>query len=153
MSNVFSAVFEIETSRSSRQAKCRFNADREAQSPPHYLPGLLASAALASNMASRVAGRLSAFLILILGLAQPAAAKSGDDFSNNLFADLGPVLALFGEQVTIQFMSQSMGWADNIIFAMAPLGVITAIAVAIRVGGPEWLMAIIGRARESKVDV
>jgi hypothetical protein len=103
-------------------------------------------------MASVVASLLSV-LLFVLGLAQPAVAESGNDFSNNLFSDLAPVLALFGEQVAIQFMSQSMGWADNIIFAMAPLGIITAIVVAIRVGGPEWLKAIIGRARESKVDV
>jgi hypothetical protein len=59
-------------------------------------------------------------------------------------------LALFGERVTTQFMSQSMGWADNVILAMAPLGIITAIVGAIRVGGPSWLKAIIGRARESR---
>lgn len=53
----------------------------------------------------------------------------------------------------MQFMSQSMGWADNIILAMAPLGVITAIVGAIRVGGPKWLRAIIGRARESRAAV
>ena len=50
----------------------------------------------------------------------------------------------------MQFMSQSTGWADNIILAMAPLGIITAIVGAIRVGGPSWLKAIIGRARESR---
>ncbi|RYP43916.1 hypothetical protein DL768_009575 [Monosporascus sp. mg162] len=77
-------------------------------------------------------------------------AEAGDDFSNNLFTDLAPLLALFGERVTMQFMSQSMGWADNIILAMAPLGIITAIVGAIRVGGPSWLKAIIGRARESR---
>lgn len=49
----------------------------------------------------------------------------------------------------MQFMSQSMGWADNIILAMAPLGIITTIISAIRVGGPSWLKAIIGRAREN----
>lgn len=49
----------------------------------------------------------------------------------------------------MQFMSQSMGWADNIILAMAPLGIITAIIAAIRVGGPSWLKAVIGRAREN----
>ncbi|KAK0732116.1 hypothetical protein B0H67DRAFT_549738 [Lasiosphaeris hirsuta] len=78
------------------------------------------------------------------------AADAGDDFSNNLFTDLAPLLALFGERVTMQFMSQSMGWADNIILAMAPLGIITAVVGAIRVGGPSWLKVIIGRARESR---
>ncbi|KAK6719620.1 hypothetical protein SNK05_002751 [Fusarium graminearum] len=43
-----------------------------------------------------------------------------------------------------------MGWADNIILAMAPLGIITAIVGAIRVSGPSWLKAIIGRARETR---
>ncbi|XXG98400.1 hypothetical protein Hte_004723 [Hypoxylon texense] len=78
------------------------------------------------------------------------AADDGDDFSNNLFTDLGPLLSLFGERVTMQFMSQSMGWEDNIILAMVPSGIITAIVGAIRVGGPTWLKAIIGRARESR---
>lgn len=49
----------------------------------------------------------------------------------------------------MQFMSQSMGWADNIILAMAPIGIITAIVGAIHVGGPPSLKAIIGRAREN----
>lgn len=71
-------------------------------------------------------------------------------FSGNVISDFGPVLALFGEQAARQFMSQSLGWADNIIFAMAPLGIITAIVGAIRVGGPSWLKAIIGRARENR---
>jgi hypothetical protein len=50
----------------------------------------------------------------------------------------------------MQFLSQSLGWADNIILAMAPLGIITIIVAAIRAGGPLLLRAIIGRARESR---
>ncbi|KAF3246116.1 hypothetical protein TWF192_006966 [Orbilia oligospora] len=75
-----------------------------------------------------------------------------DEFSNNLFSDLAPLLALFGEQVAKQYLSQSLSWLDCIIFAMAPLGIITAIVSAIRVAGPIWLRAVIGRARESKGD-
>jgi ankyrin repeat protein len=90
--------------------------------------------------------------VVVAAISSAATADSGDDFSNNLFSDLAPILALFGEQVAMQFMSQSMGWADNIIFAMAPLGIITAIVAAIRVGGPVWLKAIIGRARENQAD-
>ncbi|KAI8712066.1 hypothetical protein NCS52_01471900 [Fusarium sp. LHS14.1] len=73
----------------------------------------------------------------------------GDDFSNNLFSDLAPLLTLFGEQVTKQFLSMSMGWADNFLLAMGPLGIITTIVSAIRVGGGNRLKALIGRARES----
>ena len=47
-------------------------------------------------------------------------------------------------------MSQSMGWVEDLIFACAPLGIITAMVGAIRVGGPRALKAIIGRARESR---
>ncbi|CAM1508997.1 Fc.00g027360.m01.CDS01 [Cosmosporella sp. VM-42] len=89
------------------------------------------------------------FLLAIFFTAGVGAADSGDDFSNNVFSDLAPLLALFGERVVMQFMSQSMGWADNLILAMAPIGIITIIVSAIRVGGPSWLKAIIGRAREN----
>ena len=52
-----------------------------------------------------------------------SALANGDDFSNNLFSDLGPILALFGEQVAKQFMAGSLGWSDNILFAMVVLPV------------------------------
>ncbi|EQB52360.1 hypothetical protein CGLO_08024 [Colletotrichum gloeosporioides Cg-14] len=68
-------------------------------------------------------------LFFILLFARAVSADGGDDFANNLFSDLAPLLALFGERVTMQFMSASMGWADNIILAMAPIGIITAITV------------------------
>lgn len=47
-----------------------------------------------------------------------SALTDGKDFSNNLFSDLAPILALFGEQVAKQFMAGSLGWSDNILFAM-----------------------------------
>jgi len=47
-------------------------------------------------------------------------------------------------------MSESLTWLDHIIFAMAPLGIVTAIVGAIRVSGPAWARAFIGRARESR---
>ena len=89
-------------------------------------------------------------ILIIAATMVSTAAAGGVDFSNNLFSDLSPILALFGEQVARQFMSQSMSWMDNLIFAMAPLGVITAIVGAIRVAGPRSLKSVIGRAREHK---
>ncbi|KAF4961005.1 hypothetical protein FSARC_10314 [Fusarium sarcochroum] len=76
-------------------------------------------------------------------------ADSLDDFTNNLFTDLAPILALFGERVTMQFLSQALGWADCVALAMAPLGIITILVSAIRVGGPKWLQAVIGRVKEN----
>ncbi|RSL74612.1 hypothetical protein CEP53_000178 [Fusarium sp. AF-6] len=90
-----------------------------------------------------------AHLSLFCLLLHVAAADDGDDFANDLFTDLSPLLALFGERVTTQFMSQSIGLADCIILAMAPLGIVNIIVSAIRVGGPALMKAIIGRAREN----
>lgn len=45
-------------------------------------------------------------------------------------------------------MTGSLGWADNVILAMAPLGIVTIIVAAIRVGGPLWMKRLIGRSRE-----
>ncbi|KAG7048777.1 ankyrin repeat protein [Colletotrichum scovillei] len=54
---------------------------------------------------------IRAFLLTVI-FAASVTADDGDDFVNNLFSDLAPLLALFGERVTMQFMSQSLGWAD-----------------------------------------
>lgn len=74
----------------------------------------------------------------------------GNNFSNNLLSDLAPLLTLFGEQVTKQFLSLSMGWADDILIAMGPLGIMTILVSTIRVSGVKQLKALIGRARESR---
>ncbi|EGX53933.1 hypothetical protein AOL_s00004g592 [Orbilia oligospora ATCC 24927] len=92
------------------------------------------------------------FLVIVCYHACTIRADDGDEFSNNLFSDLAPLLALFGEQVAKQYLSQSLSWLDCVIFAMAPLGIITAIVSAIRVAGPAWLRAAIGRAREVERD-
>ncbi|KAF6812486.1 ankyrin repeat protein [Colletotrichum plurivorum] len=91
--------------------------------------------------------RLWIILAMLLGLAH---ADTLDDFTNNLVSDLSPILALFGERVTMQFMSQSLDWVDCVVLAMVPLGITTIIVSAIRVGGPVWLKAIIGRATENR---
>lgn len=86
--------------------------------------------------------------ILLLALFALSRADWWDDFSNNLASDLAPVLALFGEQVTKQFLSESTSLLDNLIFAMVPLGILTAVVSAIRVCGGPSLRAFIGRAQE-----
>ncbi|KAL3480979.1 hypothetical protein BJX99DRAFT_253963 [Aspergillus californicus] len=77
-----------------------------------------------------------------------AQAQGWDDFSNNLATDLSPLIALFGEQATKQFLSESLSPLDNFIFAMAPIGILTAVVSAIRVCGSSSLRAFIGRAQE-----
>ncbi|KAM7219428.1 hypothetical protein V8F06_005162 [Rhypophila decipiens] len=70
------------------------------------------------------------------------------DFSNNLATDLGPLLALFGEPMTKQFLSECTSISDYMIFAMAPIGIITAVVSVIRVCGGAYMRAFIGRAQE-----
>ncbi|KAH3055681.1 hypothetical protein KXW16_006644, partial [Aspergillus fumigatus] len=75
-------------------------------------------------------------------------AQGWDDFSNNLATDLAPFLSLFGEQITKQYLSESITLLDYLIFAMAPMGILTAVVSAIRVCGSPSLRAFIGRAQE-----
>jgi hypothetical protein len=76
------------------------------------------------------------------------AAGGWDDFANNLATDLASILQLFGEQVTQQYLAESTSVLDCIIFAMAPLGVLTAVVSVIRICGNSALKAFIGRAQE-----
>ena len=74
-----------------------------------------------------------------------AAAFGADNFATNFVSDLTPLLALFGDEATKQFLSLSTGWDDNIMVAMGPLGILTIVVSAIRVSGLKWLKALIGR--------
>ena len=70
----------------------------------------------------------------------------GEFFSSaSLLGSFAPLLILFGEQVTKQFISQMTGWPDFIIFSMAPVGILTGVVSAIRLRGSNTLKAIIGR--------
>ena len=67
------------------------------------------------------------FLVWVTLFLSTHAAGGWDDFANNLATDLAPILQLFGEQVTLQYLAESTSVLDCIIFAMAPLGVLTAV--------------------------
>lgn len=82
-----------------------------------------------------------------------ASAGGWDDFANNIGSDLAPLITLFGEQVTNQYLSETLHWIDCVLFALAPLGIITAIVGAIRVGGGPGFRSLIGRAKESRGSV
>jgi hypothetical protein len=60
------------------------------------------------------------------------------------------LLALFGDEFAKQFMSEALSWVDHVIFGMVPLGIITTMSAAIRVSGPSWARAFIGRSRETR---
>ena len=86
-------------------------------------------------------------------LSTAAAADWWDDFSNNLATDLAPFIALLGERATQQFLSESVSMWDYVIFAAAPLGIVTTIVSVIRVCGGPSLRAFVGRAQEGQRQV
>ncbi len=91
------------------------------------------------------------FSICVVLFAFAGGVRASDgltDFSNNLATDLGPLLALFGDAVTIQYLSESTSFLDYFIFAMAPIGIISAVVSTIRVCGSPSLRAFIGRSQE-----
>jgi ankyrin repeat protein len=91
-----------------------------------------------------------ALITVLSTFAVPVTADGWDDFTNNLATDLAPLISLFGEQTTKQFLSESISFLDNIIFAMAPLGILTAVVSVIRVLGSASLKAFVGRAQEGR---
>ncbi|KAH6616137.1 hypothetical protein B0J18DRAFT_296895, partial [Chaetomium sp. MPI-SDFR-AT-0129] len=89
---------------------------------------------------------LFSLVVPAYGLAGP---NDWDTFSNNFATDLAPILVLFGEQASKQFLSESTSIWDSIIFGIAPIGVLTAVVSAIRLYGSSSLKAFIGRAQEA----
>ncbi|RSM11413.1 hypothetical protein CEP52_002998 [Fusarium oligoseptatum] len=97
------------------------------------------------------------FLWYFWAFISGARADEGDDglsdFSNDLATDLAPLLTLFGEAITKQYLSESTSFLDYLIFAMGPIGVLTAMVSTIRVCGHSSLRAFIGRSQEGEATV
>ena len=89
-----------------------------------------------------------ALFLFSFPITHAADNTTAADFTTGFFTDLAPLLSLFGTQFSKQFMSQSIDWADDFLFAMAPLGILTVVVGAIRVSGYTSLRTLIGSARE-----
>lgn len=92
--------------------------------------------------------RIWLLFLCVVGFPCVNAGDELADFSNDLATDLGPLLALFGDSVTRQYLSESTTFLDYFIFAMAPMGIITAVISTIRVCGHTALRALVGRSQE-----
>lgn len=69
-------------------------------------------------------------------------------FSSNTIGDLGPLLSLFGEQVTKQYTSAPPHPYNTLLLALGPIGIITIIVSAIRLShgpGTALLKTLVGR--------
>jgi hypothetical protein len=89
------------------------------------------------------------FLFMAASVAAEPYIPPWSEFTNNFATDLAPIITLFGEQVTKQFLSESTSFLDNIIFGVAPLGILTAVVSVIRVYGNASLKSFIGRSQEA----
>jgi hypothetical protein len=87
------------------------------------------------------------FVLCAGAFVHGVGADDLSDFSNNLATE-GPPLVLFGDSMTKQYLSESTSFLDYFIFAMAPIGILTAIISTIRVCGHSSLRAFIGRSQE-----
>lgn len=74
-----------------------------------------------------------------------AGREDATDFISSIATAVGPLLILFGELTTKKFLSLSMGWADDLLLALGPVGIITVAVSAIRISDQRWMKAIIGR--------
>ncbi|KAF3083749.1 hypothetical protein TWF706_001100 [Orbilia oligospora] len=92
---------------------------------------------------------IPALLVCETKASSDSSASEWDEFANNFATDIAPIAVLFGEQITKQFLSESTSVLDHIIFAVAPLGVLTAVVSVIRVCGSSSLKAFVGRAQEA----
>ncbi|KAL2846969.1 hypothetical protein BJY01DRAFT_247027 [Aspergillus pseudoustus] len=86
---------------------------------------------------------------IFVSLFGMVSAEGWEDFANNFATDLAPLVALFGERLTKQYLSESTSLLDNLIFALSPLGILTAVVSVIRICGASSLRAFVGRANEA----
>lgn len=97
-------------------------------------------------------------LLLLIAASLPSAEAlfsnstffDWSDFSNNFATDLSPLLSLFGESPTKQFLSESTSRLDSILFGIGPLGIVTTVVSVIRLYGNARWKSIIGRSQEPR---
>ena len=75
----------------------------------------------------------------------PTPGGFAEAFTGSLLSNLAPLLILFGEAISKQFLSQARSLADSIVFATVPVGLLSAVVSAIRIGGSKLARTIIGR--------
>ncbi|KAL3453493.1 hypothetical protein BJX65DRAFT_302395 [Aspergillus insuetus] len=86
---------------------------------------------------------------IFISLFGVVSAEGWKEFADNFATDLAPLVALFGERLTKQYLSESTSLLDNLIFALSPLGILTAVVSVIRICGTSSLRAFVGRANEA----
>ncbi|CUS14670.1 unnamed protein product [Tuber aestivum] len=107
-----------------------------------------------------LAGRARLGILLILALACNAEAAAGDspissssDVWATLVANIAPLLVLVGEKHVKAYFKNMCRPSHHLLFASAPIGLVTAVTTLIRLNGTPVLKRMIGRQFETRSEV
>jgi hypothetical protein len=88
-------------------------------------------------------------IIIIALYVASASAINTNTFANNAVSNLGPLITLFRNNITVQFLKSFFTVFNSILFTIAPIGIIAAITSAICVGSIKLLKTLISQSQES----
>ncbi|PWW71951.1 hypothetical protein C7212DRAFT_367021 [Tuber magnatum] len=102
--------------------------------------------------------RFEILLILILACHTEAASNgslmsSSSDVWAALVANVGPLLVLVGEKHVKAYFKIMCHPSHHLLFASAPIGLVTAVTTLIRLDGGQLLKRLIGRQFETRAEV
>ncbi|KAL6856771.1 hypothetical protein J3F83DRAFT_769497 [Trichoderma novae-zelandiae] len=98
-------------------------------------------------------GRLSPTILLLACFITVANADYGDAFADKLSEGIASTFTFLFERFTTQHLAQSLVFHDYVAIAASPIDITLVAISAIRVGGPPWLKAVVGRAAEATAAV
>ncbi|KAL2859420.1 hypothetical protein BJX68DRAFT_252352 [Aspergillus pseudodeflectus] len=87
------------------------------------------------------------------GVCFSNSSAIADSTTKNFISGVTVLISLFGRDATNRFLSQSVSIFDWLIFALAPLGVPTAIIAVIRTSQMQFLKRMVGLAEDKVSDV
>ncbi|RPA95612.1 hypothetical protein L873DRAFT_1845922 [Choiromyces venosus 120613-1] len=102
--------------------------------------------------------RLEILLILVLACNSEAATgdspiSSSSDVWSALVANIAPLLVLVGEKHVKAYFKNMCRPSHHLLFASAPIGLVTAVTTLIRLNGTQVLKRMIGRQFETRAEV
>jgi len=113
---------------------------------------------LPQNYAPASRARLGALLILALACDTGAASdgspiSSSSDVWSALVANIAPLLVLVGEKHVKAYFKNMCRPSHHLLFASAPIGLVTAVTTLIRLNGTPMLKRMIGRQFETRAEI
>jgi hypothetical protein len=113
---------------------------------------------LPQNYAPASRARLGALLILALACDTGAASggspiASSSDVWSALVANIAPLLVLVGEKHVKAYFKNMCRPSHHLLFASAPIGLVTAVTTLIRLNGTPMLKRMIGRQFETRAEI